>query len=309
MNVIPPITIRAAQLTSSTLAYPDTGETAWSSASVAYVVGDTVTYEVSGLVQKFRSITAHTSSATNYPVPYPNETVNWLDIGAANRYNMFHLERNTQSEGTSPLVVEVTPGERFGAVGFGNLECDSIRVEVYDGATQIHDESQDTVSRQVTGWWDYFYQPFRQIENAVFWDLPILSTAKIKVTFTRGSGNVKVGFFVLGMPFEIGTTSERAEADALNFSEIARDEFGESRITPRRDVPKTSQIVLIDSANIDNVRGLLKDLNAQVALWSALSDPLNEYFGSLFIIGLYKRRNITVNDDGATYLSLELEQV
>ena len=39
MNVITPLTIRTSELTSSTVAYPDAGETAWSSAAVAYAVG------------------------------------------------------------------------------------------------------------------------------------------------------------------------------------------------------------------------------------------------------------------------------
>jgi hypothetical protein len=55
MNVVSPLTIRAVQLTSSTIPYPDTGETAWSSASVAYALNDTVAHELDGLIHKFKS--------------------------------------------------------------------------------------------------------------------------------------------------------------------------------------------------------------------------------------------------------------
>lgn len=306
MNVITPITVRAAQLTSSTLTYPDAGETAWSGATT-YALGDTVSYELSGLIHKFESLQG--SNLNHTPEAFPNENAYWTDLGAVNRYNMFQLERNTQSVGASPLTVEITPSERFGAVGVGNVVTDSVRCEVYDGATQIFDETADMIDRSIVGWYDYFYQPFRQIENYLFTDLPILSTGKLKLTFTKASGNVEVGFVVMGMPFNIGDTEIKAEAESLNFSEITRDEFGEAKLTPRRDIPKTTQTVLVEKDKLNQSRAILTDLNAEVALWFGLSDPLLDYFDTLFIIGLYKNKRIQLAGPNHALLSLELEQI
>lgn len=309
MITMRPITIRAAQLTSSTLTYPAAGETAWSGASVAYAVGNTVSYENNGLIHKYECKTAHTSTAINYPVPYPNETANWLDLGAVNRYKMFHLERNDQSVGASPLVVEITPGERFGAVGLGRLVADSVTIEVYDGATQIYTETKDLISRSVASWYDYFYQPFRQIENTASFDLPVLSTAKLKLTFTRASGNVSVGFVVLGMPFIIGETEFKAKARALNFTTVERDAFGNAKVDIKRDVPKTSQTVEIEKSNLDSARKLISDLNGVVTLWAGIYNPLDSYFDSLYIIGFYRDREFSVDNAKNAYLNIELEGV
>lgn len=308
MNVITPITIRAAQLTSSSLTYPAVDETAWEDAT-GYFVGDTRSYTISGLIHKFECIQNHTSSTSNAPEAYPNENAYWTDLGAVNRYNMFQLERNTQSEGASPLTVSINPGERFGAVGIGRVEADSVQLQVFDGATELFNETKDLIDRSVASWWDYFYQPFRQIENTLFTDLPILSTATITLTFTRASGDVKVGFVVIGMPFNLGETEYKAKAESLNFSEIARDEFGEAKLTPRRDIPKTIQTVEIDKSNLNQVRAVLSELNATVALWFALSDPLLEYFDTLFIIGVYTKRSISVEGSNHALLDLELEQI
>lgn len=309
MNVITPLTIRTSELTSSTVAYPDAGETAWSSAAVAYAVGQTVSYLTEGLIHKFECKTAHTSSASNFPAPYPNETSNWLDLGAVNRFNMFHLERNTQTIAASPLVVEISPDAHVGAVGLGKVEADSAKIEVYDGSTLIYTSTQDLIDRTVASWYDYFYLPFRQIENTIFYDLPILKTAKIKVTLTKATGSVKVGFCVLGVPFNIGETQYKATARLLNFSEISRDAFGEAKITKRRSIPKTSQVVVIEKENLNKAIDIFKQLNAEVALWYGISNPLDGYFNSVFIIGVYKDIEFSMELPKHVFASLELEQI
>lgn len=295
MNTLRPITIRAAQVTTSTIPYPDTGETAWSGSSVGYVLGDTVSYTVDGLIQKFECIVAHTSSATNYPVPYPNETVNWLDLGAANRYNMFHLERNTQSiETSSPLTVEINTGERVGMVAIGNIEANEVTLYVYDSsAALVYSETKDLINRTITGWFDYFYQPFLQVENTLFTNIPINITHTHKLTFTKVTGSVKVGSVVMGMPFKVGISRVGAQARRMNFSTIDRDFDGESKITIRRSIPKTSQEVVIDKSNLNSVAKLVDDLNGVVTVWTALTDPTDGFFNTFFIIGYY--RDVTYN--------------
>jgi len=311
MITMRPITIRAAQLTSSTIPYPDTGETAWSSASVAYVVGNTVSYTVDGLIQKFECIVAHTSSATNFPVPYPNETVNWLDLGAANRYNMFHLERNTQSiETSSPLTVEIDTNERVGMVAIGNIIADAVTLQVYNSsAVQVFTETKDLVSRTVNNWFDYFYQPFLQVENTLFTNFPINSGYTHKLTFTKASGNIYVGFVVMGMPFEVGRTMEGANARRLNFSTIERDFDGETKIDIRRSVPEISQSILMDKRDLNTGVRLMDDLNGVVTAYTALYDPSDGYFNTFFLIGFYRDVEYNATHPEHVIATVKLESI
>lgn len=311
MITMRPITIRAAQLTSSTIPYPDTGETAWSSASVGYVVGNTVSYTVNGLIHKFECIVAHTSSATNYPVPYPNETANWLDLGAVNRYNMFHLERNTQSvETSSPLTVEIDTNERVGMVAIGNIIADAVTLYVYDStATLVYSETKDLVSRTVNNWFDYFYQPFLQVENTLFTNFPINSGYTHKLTFTKASGSIYVGFVVMGMPFEVGRTMEGANARRLNFSTIDRAFDGEAKIDIRRSIPEITQNILMDKHDLNTSVRLLDDLNGVVTAWTALSDPSDGYFNTFFVIGFYRDVEYSADHPDHVIANIKLEAI
>lgn len=311
MITMRPITIRAAQLTSSTIPYPDTGETAWSSASVGYVVGNTVSYTVDGLIHKFECIVAHTSSATNYPVPYPNETTNWLDLGAVNRYNMFHLERNTQSvETSSPLTVEIDTNERVGMVAIGNIIADAVTLYVYDStAALVYSETKDLISRTVNNWFDYFYQPFLRVENTLFTNFPINSGYTHKLTFTKASGSIYVGFVVMGMPFEVGITSERANARRLNFSTIDRAFDGEAKIDIRRSIPEITQTILINKTDLNTGVRLLDDLNGVVTAWTALSDPSDGYFNTFFVIGFYRDVEYSADHPDHVIANIKLEAI
>lgn len=303
-----PITIRAAELDSSTIPYPDTGETAWAS-GVGYVAGNTVSYTIDGLIRKFECKTNHTSSASNAPKAYPDENAQWLDLGAVNRYAMFHLEWNAQTSGASPLVVEFTPGERIGGLGIGNVVADSVQIEVLDGATVLYDQEYQLKSRDVFGWQDWLFQPFRQLENYLVLDLPSLTTAQIRLTFTKASGNVLVGAICVGMPSELGDTQYRARSRKLNFTTFTRDNFGGVKITPRRSVPKVTATVVFEKERLNQVRGLVNELNGVVTVWSGLANPLDGYFNTLFLIGVYKDEEWSIDHPNHGYLNLEIEGI
>src|SRR5574340_707099 len=155
-----PISIRDSQITSSSVAYPDTGETLWANAAV-YAVGDTVSYYISSdtLYHKFECKTAHTAATgTNEPQAYPDDETNtwWTDLGAVNKFAPFQLERNTQNNATSPYTVEINPGERFTAIAISNTIADSVTLEVYDStATLISTETKQLLVRDVYSWYDW----------------------------------------------------------------------------------------------------------------------------------------------------------
>lgn len=309
MITIDPIDIRGTMLTSSTVPYPDTGETAWSGASFGYVEGNTVSYLVGSDYYRFECLVAHTSSATNFPVPKPNETANWLDLGFVNKFAMFQLDRNTQTiETTSPLTVGVDPGGRVGAIGLGNLVADSVQLDVYDTfGVNVHTETKDLIDRYVSSWYSYSYQPFRQIPATLFSDMPINVDYTFKLTFTKSTGDVKVGSVVCGMPFDIGDAQYQAKVQRLNFSTFDRAFDGETTITVRRSAPKINLNLFIDKPDLNGTVKLIDDLNGVVTAWAGLVSTTDGYFESIFIIGLFKDVEYSLDYPNHAQASIEIE--
>jgi hypothetical protein len=289
-----PITITESMITDSSVAYPGAGETAWNSGTT-YAAGDTVSYLISGFYHRFESKAG--TNLNHIPEAYPDDSANawWLDLGYVNRMAAFQLERNTQTITASPYTVSIDPGERFGVVGIGNIDADDVQIDVYDGATLEHTETKTLLSRDVYDWYTWTFAPFDQIKSTVLLDLPIKSTNTIDLTFTRSSGDVGVGAIVVGMPINIGRALVGTGIRRLNFSLFERDEFGESKVTTRRNIPRVDFSLIIDKDRLNGIIRLIDQLNGVVTMWSGIVEVDHGYFESVFLIGLYKDFGYTLD--------------
>jgi hypothetical protein len=285
-----PIKIRGAMVTSSSVAYPGTGETAWANVTV-YAVGDTRSYLIGDLYHKFECKLAHTSDTATGKIPeaYPDDETNayWIDLGAVNKYAPFHLERNTQNDAPSPYVVSVDPGERVRHIAIGNIIADEVTLEIFDQASAlVYTETQRLLVRITPTINDWIFAKHRQIKETLFSDLPTFTTHTFKLTFTRAAGNVRVGSIIPSVGFEIGSAQYGAGVQRENLSTINRRTTGEVRLKPRRNVPSTDLNLIIRKEEIDRIAQLIDDLNAAVTFWSGIVQRTDGYFESLFIIGI-----------------------
>lgn len=306
MITVDPVRLTMAMITSSTIPYPDTGESSWS-AVVNYGLGATVSYQISGVWHKFESKQA--GNLNHLPTAYPDDATNtwWLDLGYVNEIAAFQLERNTQAVTTSPYVVAIDPGDRFGAIGIGNIQADDVVLEVYNGATLMHTETKELKKRDVYDWYSWTYEPFYQVQGTVFTDIPINTNYTFKLTFTDGTGTVKVGSIIPGVPLDIGRALIGTSIKRLNFSLFERDEFGETKITIRRNIPRLDYTLLIDKVKINNVMRLLDDLNGLVTFYAGIVETEHGYFDSVFVIGLYKEISYQINLPNHVNANIEIE--
>lgn len=137
MNVIPPITITDALLTSSTIAEPDTGEAVYS-AGTTYGLGAVVISTTTHL--KYTSLQAgnlgHPLSAAIAQGVVPTAADWWVMSGPTNKWAMFDLMRSTASIAPLALTAVVTPGVRVDALGLHGLAADAVLVTVNPAAPE-----------------------------------------------------------------------------------------------------------------------------------------------------------------------------
>ena len=276
-------------------------ETAYNAATT-YAIGDTVSY----VHRLYESLAA--TNIGNTPLISPTW---WLDVGATNRWRMIDVQRNTATVFASPFVIVLTPGERVNSASVFGVVGDNVTISMSSvlGGGTVYTYTEDLSTREVFDWYDYFFEPFSTRESVIRFDLPPYTDAIITITITRTSGNVQCGSVVLGTYVYIGAAQYDAESDVLNFSTVERDDFGNSILVPRRNVPKTNQTVFLDKARVNKVRALRDDLNATPAVWSALDDATDEYAEALLILGVAKKFSINVAYPEHALISLELEEV
>lgn len=250
------------------------------------------------------------SNTGNYPTLEASAD-KWADIGPSNRWAMFDLLRNTGTTQASPLTVVLTPGQRVDSLALVGLVADSVTVSVSVSAVEVYSETIDLSTRNVLNWYDYFFAPFTFRTALALFDLPPYVNGVITVTMTRASGAVTCGGLITGLSTYLGITLGQALSDALNFSRIERDDFGNTSLVPRRSVPKASLQILCDKANVNAARAVRDALSGAPALWSGLDDADDGFFEAVLILGIHKAFGITMDQPAPDYatISLELEEV
>ena len=301
MKVITPIEITDAILTSSTIAEPDTGESAWNAAT-SYVLGDVVIRTTTH--KKYENILAGIDAGVPESTP-----LRWVEVGSTNRYAMFDTLRNTQSIKASPVTVVLTPNARIDSLGLLSVDADSVHIVVTNGAETVYEVTRSLGSHDVYDWYSYYFAPFKKIPNLVFFDIPPYSTSVITLTFTSVSA-IKIGAIVLGNQTDLGKAIHGVSSEEQNFSRIEREVTGESILLPRRSIPKINiqTIAVPDRLNI--IREARKNLNAVPSVWSGLNDKLeNPYFETVLLLGIYKKFEININDAFQVAINLEIEEI
>jgi len=305
-----PIDVAMSMITSSSVSYPDTGETLWSSGT-SYASGATVSYQISGVYHRFES--KQGSNLNHIPVAYPADATNawWIDLGYVNRIAAFQLERNTQTIATSPYTVRINPSDRVGVVGLGNLETDSVTINIYNQASEIvYTRTKSVLARSVYDWYSWTYAPFQQLKSVLFTGLPLSSTYSTELVFTKSSGSVKVGAIVMGMPLDIGRAlMGGAGVRMINFSTFERDEFGESKVTIRRNIPEVNYQLMIEKPRLNGVLRMLNDLNGVVTMWAGIENDEHGYFENTFVIGMYKDFGNTIEQPNFVNADIKIEAI
>lgn len=301
MIVITPLEITDSRLTSSTIAEPDTGETAWNAAT-SYVLGDVVIRTTTH--KKYENILAGVDAGV------PESTLTrWVEVGSTNKWAMFDTLRNTQSIKASPITVVLTPNARVDSIGLLGLEADSVSISVVNGVDTVYSITQNLNKREVVDWYDYFFEEFAYVHSMVKFDLPPYSGAVITITFTSVS-SIKIGAIILGNQTYIGKALSGVLSEEVNFSRIERQVTGESILLPRRSVPKITAQTIADKSLTNKIREARKNLNAVPAVWSGLDDKKdNQYFETMLLLGVYKKFEVDINNPQHIKLNLEIEEI
>jgi hypothetical protein len=315
MRVIVPLirTLDDAEtiVTSSTVDEPDTyatpPEEIWNAAT-NYSVGDLVIRTETHMI--YENIQAGVNATLPEVDAALAEPTRWVQIGPTNRYAMFDTLRNTQTVTTSPLIAELTPGERIDSIGVFGMSAESITISMTSGGNPVYSVTEDLNTREVLNWYDYFFEPFSSIESIVKFDLPPYTDGIIEVELSSSTGSVSCGAVVIGNQVYLGRVVFNANNEELNFSRIERNFDGTAELTQRRSIPKIDVEVWADKTRTNRIRAARAELNAIPAVYSGLDDDnTNDYFEALLILGIYKRWEMNLAYPTKIISNIEIEEL
>lgn len=294
MKVIEPINVTDANLTSSTIAEDD--HPAWSSVT-AYVAGDRRIY---GHVI-YESLTSNTNKQPD------QNPLDWLNVGATNRWRMFDAKVGTQSTATTSMTVVVTPGSA-NAVALVNVDAAYADVVMTDPLAGVVYSRTIRLSSTIisSDWYSYFTDPITARTVFTVTNLPLYPNASISITARKEIGEtVSLGSLVVGMVRQWGIRPSiltGATTGIQDYSRKERDQFGNFLIVERAFAKRARWGIILTHREIDAFQARMAAIRAKPAVFIG-SDRLD----STVIYGFYRDFSVVISSSRHAECSIELE--
>lgn len=302
-QIIRPVPVTPAILTSSNVPEPDTTQTP---AEALWVAG---TYAKG--IQKTEAnyiyeVVADPSTADQPSVGAAKAVPTWIKLRADNRWRMFDGSVGSQTVKTGTLVVELQPGSVINSVALLNLKGRTALVEMLDGAAVVFSRLYSLTDAGVTNWYDYFFAPIGTVSDVVVTDMPAYGNAKLRITIDAGLSQAAIGELVIGSLLEIGCAKYGAQVGTTSFSKKERNTFGDFVIVKRSNSKRGSWDFTFPTPRLAMLNRVFADLDAIPVVW--IGSPLPDYEGTI-IYGFYREYNLQYTDARVSSGSVNIEGI
>lgn len=287
MEYVIPVLINDASLLSSNIALPDateSGYTVWAIGQ-SISIGDIRRYETDDKHWIVRALQAHTTSALNAPTGQDDDTF-WVKLREVNRWRMFDSGSTSQSENADSIEVSLAISGAVNAIYFGNLDADSISVEMLDiNDNVVYSRTFElTDSTAIYDWYTYMFAPFATMHDLYVNDIPIYYQSTINITITKTGSVAKCGVCAIGQRRYVGFTEYgKLKWGIRSYSVKEVNEFGDTILTRRKSKRIATVSAMVASGNED---ALVEDLRERDGY--AIVFIVVDKFRTTYIYGFYR---------------------
>lgn len=298
VKLLTPLTITDTRLTATDV--PENDYAAWNAAT-AYPVGQRVIRTTTHRIYE-RLVAGTTATAPE------SDAVNWLDVGATNRWRAFDTRVSSQTTQATSFYYTITPGQVVNAVGCINVSASTVRVQVIDPLEgSVYDTTRTMQDPPLLAdWYNYFFDPIVSDTQALFLDLPSYGSAAITITFTApvtaGCGALLMGR-LQAFGIEDGA-QQGARVGILDYSRKERNDFGDIELVERLYSDRANIDILVPNTQLDYARRLLASVRATPTLWVG-----SDLYESTVIYGFCKDFSLTIAYENYSQCALELESL
>ncbi|MEZ0231902.1 MAG: hypothetical protein ACAH12_03610 [Methylophilaceae bacterium] len=228
----------------------------------------------------------------------------WLEVSATNRWKMLDEYISSQTENVGTIEVELYAEPVIGALSIQNMEASTLHLTMtapVDGI--VFEDTVDLVSDSgIDDYYEYWFSPVQRLTTYNFLELPLYSESSIKIELENGSGLVKCGAVVLGLPQDIGMTLYGLELSRTDYSSVATDDFGNTGVTKRGNTRNIAMTVRINNDELASVDKLLSEYLSVPAVYVGT----DIYQEATTLYGIYQDYSITVQYVSESLVNIRL---
>lgn len=276
MQVLVPITLADAMVTTWGAPEPSSSETAWASAG-SYTLGDVRIRATTH--RKYRALVSHTgrTALPEVDVKY------WVDVGPTDRYAMFDSSGSTQTinpAAPTTLSVVVQPGF-FNCIALFNLSGISIAVTVKDApaGSTIYSYS-GALDGPYVDWYEWLFDPYRYVKKLILSDIVPYGTAEVSITVTGDATNsAGIGACLFGDLRDLvgygndGGTEYHATASPIDSSYVTTDDYGQTKVVRRPTGTDMRAQVWLEQEDADYALSVIQSVVGVPTVVIATAEP------------------------------------
>jgi hypothetical protein len=289
----------------------------WSSVT-AYVIGDIVK------VTSTHKLYEATANNTNQ-FPPDNLGVEWIEIGATNRWKAFDaaVQSQTLADSSAGITYEFQINSLMTAIALFNLVGSDVLIRVtppgagdWDDTAPTDDPDYvppvDIVTKEIelfdssilTDWFEYFFAETETKSDILVTGLPGFAGGLLEIEIT-GAPVCAVGEIAAGKLVNVGQTAWGGRINTLDFSRVDEDVFGNVTILRRGSAKRIEYPVMWPSLDTRRIDRILDSIRSTPAVFAATPCENGADYG-FFAYGFYQTYDINVAGPALSYATIEV---
>lgn len=252
-NIIVPMAVTDAELTASNI--PEDDHPEWA-APTTYGLGAKVISTVSHRI--YQSVQA--GNQGNDPVS--DDGAWWLDLKATNRWSAFDQRRSNPASRADEITYSIVPSQDCDAISLFGLAAGSVRIEVFDGATQIYDQTFSmSHTGHVVSMYTFFFGGVVLRRQQVLNGFPGYIGHRIDITISAPGSIAGVGHIVLGRNQILGEVLNIPTIEHVSHSRKGYDEFGDEILIRRPSTRRVELDLVVPTVQAPRVLDIIDDVD------------------------------------------------
>ncbi|OIQ32301.1 MAG: hypothetical protein BM562_05380 [Alphaproteobacteria bacterium MedPE-SWcel] len=252
-NIIAPMPVTEAELVASNIAEDD--HPVWAAAT-SYGTGDRV---ISPLSHRIYESLAEGNQGHD---PVSDDGSAWLEISATNRWRAFDQRRSNTAKQADLITYSVVPSQDCDAIALFGLTAGRVRIEVWDGASRIHDQTFAMVDTgHVVSAYTWFFGGVIYARQKVLNGFPGYIGHRVDISIEAPGAVAEVGHIVLGRNHLLGRVLNLPRVQFVSHSRKGYDDFGNEILVRRGSTRKVDLSLLVPSHQAPRVMDIVAEVD------------------------------------------------
>ena len=246
-----------------------------------------------------------TDPTTDVGTVSPGIGTDWKEVGSVNEWAWANNVLADQATGSGLTIeIELTPAQVINGIGFANVDCELINVEIVDPTDgTVFDEDYDMTSYVgIDSFYDWLFEPIVRSRKLAIFNIPPYPSAVVTITLSVSSGSPSVGAIIAGRQFIVGDSLYGTRFSFDDYSKIEYiPDLGRTIVSERDYSDEVRAQVYVEDARLESVRDYIASLRNVTTVWMADTNDTGT-----IVFGLLREMVVVLREHNGTFLDLEV---